>query len=474
MEQNRYKNLIINTILITVGGALTKIVGFVMLPFYTAWLSTEEYGTVDLIGVYAAILMSMTTLCLGESIFVFVKNCKERDRTAYFTTNILFSFLCISFIGILLYCFHYYSEINGIHNTFADHTSFIYMYVVSGYLQLITQQFACAINEIKVYSMTGVVVSVSTAVLSFLLIPEYDITGFIYAGVLSNMIGMGYTFIFSCSYRYINLCSINKKYLMEMLKYSIPVMPNSILGWLTIALNRPVMEKYLGLSAIGIFSVSNKFPQLIQLTFNYFSTSWNISLFEEYSKPSFESFFNRIAKVVFMGLLLVSSLLIIFGEAVVKIIADENFYDSYIYIPILSIGTLFLCMSQFLGSLYAVNKKSQYYFYTSFWSSITAVVLNFLLIPLYGIYGASFSLLCSYFVYMIARLFISRKYVKLHNYSFYLYQLFGLFLISMAVWINISTVYICLGYLIFESFLLYKQRVVMMSLFAYVRKTIKR
>lgn len=41
-----------------------------------------------------------------------------------------------------------------------------------------------------------------------------------------------------------------------------PLVPNNIMWWLVSALNRPVMEIYLGMEAIGLFAVANKFPSV--------------------------------------------------------------------------------------------------------------------------------------------------------------------------------------------------------------------
>ena len=45
---SREKTLVKNTFILTVGKICTQLITFFLLPLYTAILSTEEYGTVDL------------------------------------------------------------------------------------------------------------------------------------------------------------------------------------------------------------------------------------------------------------------------------------------------------------------------------------------------------------------------------------------------------------------------------------------
>lgn len=474
MGENKYKVLFRNTIFIAFGGALSKVVGFVMLPFLTAWMSTEEYGFIDILSVYASIIMSMTTMCLGESIFVFVKNCPVEERKKFFSTNIIASTLLLGILGVLLLIFCKLAFIYGIHNTISDHPIYIYIFVVTGFYQLLTQQFACAINQIRVYSMTGFVMAISFAAFSFLLIPQYQIVGFVTTSVISNIIGIFYTVLFSKTYLYFNINAIDKQSLMDMLKYSIPVMPNSILGWLTSALNRPVMENYLGLSAIGILAVSNKFPQIVQLVFNYISTSWQISLFEEFEKPSFEVFFNQVSKIVFFILFVVVSLLSLFSETIIRLFVDHNYFESYKYVSILSFATLFFCIAQFLGNLFAVNRKSHYYFYTTFFASLSAVTLNFILIPQMGILGASISLLVSYFIYMMARLYLVRMYVKVKDYHFYVVLILILSILSYLIWINMNWLVITIFYIVSIIAIILTQRKTVENVLYYLKERIKK
>lgn len=56
----RYSRLGKNTVLVFIGNAGSKLVGLLMLPFYTRCLSVEDYGTTDIINVY--VLNSATLL----------------------------------------------------------------------------------------------------------------------------------------------------------------------------------------------------------------------------------------------------------------------------------------------------------------------------------------------------------------------------------------------------------------------------
>jgi len=80
---NRYKRLGKNSAIVFIGNAGSKIVGLIMLPFYTHFLSKEEYGTSDLINTYSTILLAVLTCCLADAIFIFPKDKSDLEKREF-------------------------------------------------------------------------------------------------------------------------------------------------------------------------------------------------------------------------------------------------------------------------------------------------------------------------------------------------------------------------------------------------------
>jgi len=116
-----------------------------------------------------------------------------------------------------------------------------------------------------------------TAICSFILIPLKGVVGYVLSLILANLFTGVYSFFFSGSYKYCSPGSVNNEYCREMLQYSVPLIPNGVMWWLVNALNRPIMETYVGLHGIGLFAVANKFPGIIAMIFTIFVSSWQIS-----------------------------------------------------------------------------------------------------------------------------------------------------------------------------------------------------
>ena len=81
---SREKKLLKNTMIITVGKICTQLITFFLLPLYTALLTTEEYGIVDLLNTIVSLLLPITTLQLEQALFrelIDERNNETKKRT---------------------------------------------------------------------------------------------------------------------------------------------------------------------------------------------------------------------------------------------------------------------------------------------------------------------------------------------------------------------------------------------------------
>ena len=66
---SKEKTLVKNTFIISIGKICTQLITFFLLPVYTAYLSTEQYGIVDLLNTLVSFLLPIITLQLEQGAF---------------------------------------------------------------------------------------------------------------------------------------------------------------------------------------------------------------------------------------------------------------------------------------------------------------------------------------------------------------------------------------------------------------------
>ena len=415
----KYARLGKNTGLVFIGTAGSKLLSLLMLPFYTRWLTVSDYGSVDLITTYSGLMLGIISCSIFDSIFLFPKDQPKNKQSQYLSSGILFWFTSLLLLAVICFCITILGDRYSWHGFIFEYLWYIYAVLAVSYLQSITQQFLRAIDKMIVYSTTGIVLTAAIIVLSFILIPQGGVRGYIIAIVIANIISIAYSIAAGGIWKFISIKSANKTTLGEMLKYSIPLIPNATMWFLINSLNRPILESWTGIAAVGIFAVAGGFPNLLNTVYLLFQNAWLISVIEEAKKDSYEAFYNKMLKTVIIVQTLLAVILAFCGKWIIQLFTTPEYYSAWQYIPVLVIGVIFMNVATFVGSNFAVTRESKYYFYSTAWSGLTSVILNFILIPLFGLWGACWSVIISQAICMVARIKYSWKTVKITDIKFY-------------------------------------------------------
>jgi O-antigen/teichoic acid export membrane protein len=451
---SKYTRLGRNTLLVFIGNVGSKLIGLLMLPFYTRWLSVEDYGTTDIINVYVSLLLGLTTACIADAVFIFPKGQSVENQKRYFSSGLFFSVLSLLFTGFIFEVINIICKYKEVSNSFVDNLWFIYGLLATTFFQQYIQQFVRSIDKMKIYSTTGIILATGTAFFSFFTVPERGIYGYVVALILANLFATVYSFLFSGSLKYMAVASVKMTACIEMLKYSIPLIPNVVMWWLVSALNRPLMESYSGMHDIGLFAVANKFSGILSMIVSIFTVSWQISVLEEFGKEGYKTFFNKVFRWFVVGLMFCFYVITVTGKFLVGVFTTESFYDAWQYIPILVSGVVFSSISGFAGSNFSATRESKYFFYSSVWGAVSAIIFNFIFIPLFGGMGAAVTVSLSFAIMAIARIKYGWRHVKIQNIGTYLLMLLtGILTIAVFLYVQKNWVkYLSTG-ILFLSFL---------------------
>ncbi len=407
---NKEKQLLKNTTIVTIGKIATQLITFFLLPIYTAVLTQEEYGVVDLLNTLVSLFLPIVTLQIEQGVFRYLIDYRENKEKQKEVITSIMKFL---FIQIFIYAIVFLCASVWINNS--------YKYFLAG--NLIVAMFSSVLLQIcrglgdnKKYAIGSFLAGAITVILNviFIVIFHWGAYGMLTATLLANIVCVIYLFIGKKIYTYINIKKYNKKLLKEIVKYSIPLVPNMVSWWIVDASDRSIISAILGIGKNGIYSTANKFTNVFASLYSVFNITWTESAAININSEERDAFFSRILDVTlrFFGALAIG--IIAFMPFVFPILINEKFAEAYNQIPILMVGSMFNVLVSFIGSIYVAKKITKEIAKTSIIAAIINVTINLGLIKWIGLYSASISTLIAYMSMFIYRYIDSRKYVKLN------------------------------------------------------------
>lgn len=402
---NKYIKLIKNSGIFFIGNFGSKLLSFLLVPYYTHVLSTEEYGTADIIQTTVIMLMPLLTFSIAEAALRFAMD-KAVDKRKVLTNS-----LVVLFAGsVLLLCACPLLNLIPVLN---DYLLVFYISMVTCGLNLILSQYCRGAGYVKEFAIGGII---STAALVFsnillLLYFKLGVTGYLVSTIASYVIPSFY-YCFVIKIHKV-LGAFDKKLLREMLVYSIPLVPNSIFWWAMTGANKYILVYAVGQAANGIFVVAQKLPSIVNIISSIFMQSWQISAVDESESKDKSQFYSDIFNVLSMVLLVATSFLTAIVKPFYSIWLAPEYFDAWKYTTILMLANVFSCFSTFVGVNYIAMKETKGNLKTAFVGGVVSLVLSIVFIPLFGIYAAALSTMVSFLATWIYRLLDTRKFIEI-------------------------------------------------------------
>ena len=422
---NRKKQLLKNTIIISIGTLSSKIFTFLLLPLYTTYLSTTDYGNVDILQIMITLLVPIITLELGSAVFRLII---EKNSLAEVKEIISSSFVMVT-INITIFCF-ILLIINN-HYNIEYFILFLFGFVTSA-IYLIFQNIIRGFGDNILYSICNFLLIFISLLTNIILILVYNFKGesILIALVSSNTIVIIFIFLKEKLWKYISIKYFKLNIVKELICYSLPLIPNSISWWIVNVSDRIFIFYFLGSANNGIYAAANKIPVIYTTLYNIFNLAWTESVSRSCNDNDKEKFINEILEksYKFFGCLCLGIICCI--SLCFDYIIGENYMESYIHIYILMIAIFINSLCAMYGGILTGYKKTKIIGFTTFFGAIINIIINLFFIKFIGLYAATISTLISYLIIMIIR---GYEVSKLLIISFPINYFFRTFFITLIV-----------------------------------------
>lgn len=452
------KALSINIILFSISSFGTKFFSFFLVPFYTNYLSTSEYGTIDLIINTASLLLPIFTLTVYDGVMRFTLS--DKKNSEYLLIGIKISSIGSALLALLLIV---------ISILFSDSINKAYLFWIwcvfaCNALYSLTTNYLRAIDLVSVMVQGSLINSILLLCFNifFIAVLHIGVTGYFISTVMGLIISciymvLKYKFIKRFDRFKLKISNTAKK---ELLMYSIPLIFTAIAWWINSSLDRYFVTWLCGIEANGIYSVAYKIPNLLIAFQTIFTQAWSISAVKEFDSDDTDGFMGHTYEIFNVLMLLACMGLILINIPLSRILYAKDFFEAWQYVPFLLCSTLFGAMAGYYGGIFAAVKDSKICAISTMVSAIINATLNFVLIPLWKIQGAAVATLIAYMASWVIRAFAAKKYVKLKMNSKRLFFTFILLQLQLLCAISDKKFYLIQMGLITLVIVLYRELIV--------------
>lgn len=407
------KNLLKNSGIYSLVQILQKAIGLFLLPVYTSLLSPIDKGITDVVQPLVAFLSIFYTLSLNSAVVRFYVDYKENNKELkeFWGTCISFVILNSFILTIILIIFK-----DVLLLPIAKGINF-YPYIILGLISItfnpiytIFQSTLQAKEQSAIYGLNNLLYFIINLSLNifFVVVLRVGALGVLLALAITDTIFFIYTLI-----KFIPTITmkIKKSYLVQALKYSLPLLPHSLSGWAVSMIDRLFLNGYEGLAVPAIYSTGSQFANIINVitvAVNQAYVPWFFEMMKDKEKN--ESEIIKIAEYTTIIYCFLAMGMSLFGPEIFKIMVDDAYSEGWKVIPLLSFSFVFNGIYYFYVNPLFYNKKGvKFIAIGTFTGAILNSLLNILLIPKFSMMGSALASLISMMLSCILVYLISKK-----------------------------------------------------------------
>lgn len=405
---NRGNKFINDIFIYAVGNLGSKLITFLLVPLYTYFIAPDDFGYYDIALNISFLGIGILSFQLRDGVFRFLLDNEDdriRKNVISFTYRFLLRATLVAF-AIGFFCLFFF-EIRFLPWIVALTVIFMFYEI---YIQVIR-----GLGKNLYFVYTGILTSALTIAFSCLFLIGLDcgVLGIFYANILSRVLSMG---IIECKLK------ILKKYFRynfsdhqinrEMIKYSLPLLPNALCYWLLGSSNRLFINHYLGLESNGIYAVAMKFASIFETFSLIIYQAWQETSIKQYGSQDKNRFFSS----VLYAQMYVFSAFVILVIFMIKWnygwLVDEKFQASVQYLFPMGISVIFFSLTSFFDMGYQCSKETARNLPGVILATGLNLLLNYLLIQQWAIWGIVVSSIFTYLFLFLYRMVDSRRFFQ--------------------------------------------------------------
>lgn len=433
---NQLKKIIKSSLTYFLGNVSSNLVSFFLLPIYTTYLTTAEYGSYDVTRTYITFFSSIIFMQIPTVILRYMYDYDDKSKPITNATLILLVSTVLSFTTVFLVCVLFnikYSFLIALFSLTESYSGY-YGYVARG------------LGHNKLFAFSGFLSTVMNATTNILLIVcfGFDYSSLFISYIIGTVVQCILIEVKLSPSKYFKKDKIEKSIIKDMLKFALPFSLNICAYWFLNSYSRIIISSELGVNQNGIYAVATKFTVALNLVSSCIILAWQELSFKAGSEMNDRKEISRYytnANMFYMIIMTLCTVLIIPAVKIVfPFMVNGDFLSGEVILPIAILATLLNIYSSFLTSIFSSIKKNNALFLSTIVGAIINILLAHILVGEYQLIGVTLANLIGFLVNVVIRLGLLYKLINMKiDLKILIFSLIGI-LLSLVVFYQLNII----------------------------------
>ncbi len=401
--------------LYTLLNVLNAAVPFLLLPFFSYYLSPEDYGKYANFQGVANLFFIFVVFSFPAFISrVFIE--KTTDFSSYLSRGITLSLL----MSVLL------TLIAGVGISFWKHLTQLPAYVIMtipvlGFLFSLYEYYLTILRmqeNIKLYGILRIgktFVELITALL--LIITTQAGWKALFVGMILALTLVGFIALLKMIKEYTIRLSINEvikkdKLTLRILRFCMPIIPHSLSAILLAYSDKFMITAFVGIAENGLYSFGYQVGMIVSLLQNSFNQSWVPWLFNKLNThKNDKSFKIQLVKITYIYSFFMIAVVVAlyFFLPVIFYFLSDNYQGSEKFVFWISLGYAFNGLYKMMVNYIMYEEKTILVMYVTITVALINIILNILFLQYFGVIGAAYASCIAFFFQFVFTWYLSQK-----------------------------------------------------------------
>ena len=396
---------------------ILQLKGLVLIPLLSKKFGAVGYGAWAQVAVLVGMLSPVVGMGIGQGYGRFMPARNRREQAEFLWTNIwihaLMSVICFGLLWIAA------KPLASFLVESASEYPLIYacgLVISSNLLVNDVQAFFRVGQNVKAMNIVILVRGFGNLVVVLAIyVAGGGVLGIVLAGGVFDLV-VALSCLVAIAQRYA-ISGIDQAMARKFFAFGWVLIPTGYTMWVINASDRLFLAHYGNLKNIGIYSAMYALGYgLIPLVVRPFRAMYPVvaaSLYDSDDLRGIQRLFEHSTKAVLFFVIMTFAVLLLFAKDIAGVFTAKEFLRGSLIIPIIFLSYVVNVFASYYGVNLGLRSKQRILTYSLAIACAANILLNFVLIPQFGIYGAAASTLIAFTIDLLICMYYGNKIVKL-------------------------------------------------------------